>query len=402
MQLLDQGHYCWHAISRHRIRTAMLLLAVTIGVASVLLLTSLGEGARRFINNEFSSLGSQMLIILPGRKETTGATPPIFGTTPRDLTLEDAQSLQIIPSIKDIAPVIAGTALISAGSRSREVITLGTTQAMFDIRQLVVGQGIPLPDTADNNATPVCVLGSRLAKALFGNQSSLGQWLRMGEHRFRVIGVLAHRGESLGLDLRDMAMIPVRSAESLFNSPGLFRIIVQLNTTSDERYTKHRIRRILSQRHEGEDDFTLISQDSIVSGLNKIITAVTASIGAIAAISLFVAGILIMNVSYISVSQRREEIGLLKALGASSHEIRQIFITEAMILVGLGTLIGSLSAYALIMLSHRLFPQMPIAIPWWSTVMAVATAMIVGIVFSWLPAADAAKTDPIIALRGQR
>ena len=401
MNWLDHCHFSGQALLRHRLRTLMLLLAVTIGVASVLLLTSLGEGARRFITQEFSSLGNRLLVVLPGRKETTGGAPPIYGTTPRDLTLDDALALSQISTIDKIAPVIAGTALISAGNRSREVITLGSTRAMFDVRNLRVGQGRILPASADHLAVPVCVLGYRLARELFGSTPAVGQWLRMGEHRFRVIGVLAERGESLGLDLRDMALIPVRSAETLFNSPGLFRIVLQLTGTGDEQYTKQRIRQIIRQRHEGEDDVTLISQDAILSGFNKIITAVTAAIGGIAAISLVVAGILIMNVSYISVSQRRAEIGLLKALGASSGEVRRIFLMESLLLASLGALAGTALAYSLVAIARQFYAAVPIAIPWWSTLLAITTALVVGVVFAWLPASRAAATDPILALRGR-
>jgi putative ABC transport system permease protein len=399
MKISDHWHFSWHALIRHGLRSAMLLLAVTIGVASVLLLTSIGEGARIFIEQEFSSLGTRMLVVLPGRKETTGGSPPIYGTTPRDLTLEDAQALRRIDSIEALAPIIAGTASVSYQSLSRDVIIVGSTPDMFEVRNLTLARGKMLPQSSAELAVPVCILGSKLAKELFLNTSPVGRWLRIGEYRYRIIGVLKQRGESLGLDFRDMAIIPVRSAEMLFNSPGLFRILIQLSKTANEIKTSEAIENIIAQRHDGEADVTVISQDSILGAFNKIILAVTVSIGGIAAISLFVAGILIMNVSYISVSQRTKEIGLLKSIGASAGEIHRIFLVESLLLVSLGTLIGIAFSYMLVAIAHISFSDFPIAIPWWSTLSASITALMVGLLFSWLPSSKAAAVDPILALR---
>jgi len=399
MTLRDLWRFSWHALIRHRLRSFMLLLAVTIGVSSVLLLTSIGEGARRFIHQEFASLGSRMMIVLPGRKETTGGSPPIYGTSPRDLTLEDAQALRTIPTITAVAPIIAGTATVSNQSLSREVIILGTNADMFKVRDMHLEKGKMLPQNSQDKATPVCILGAKLAAELFSKNNPIGQRVRIGEYRYRVIGLLQQRGESLGIDLRDMAIIPVRSAEMLFNSPALFRILLQLKQIGSEAYTTRRILQIIAQRHEGEDDITVISQDSVLGAFNKILLAVTASIGGIAAISLFVAGILIMNVSYISVSQRRQEIGLLKSLGASAREIHKIFLVESLLLVTLGSMLGIIFSYALVAIVRYSLTSVPIAIPWWSTLSATLTALIVGLVFSWLPSAKAAAVDPILALK---
>ncbi len=400
MNLADHWLFSYQALARHRLRSAMVLLAIGMGVSSVLLLTSIGEGARLFIEQEFSALGSKMLIVLPGKKETTGSSPPLYGTSPRDLTIEDAQALKNIRTISHVAPIIAGTATVSNQSLSRDIIIMGTNREMFTVRNLSVKQGRMLPENSETRATPVCILGAKLAEELFKKSSPLGQWLRIGEYKYRVIGLLEQRGESLGLDLRDMAIIPVRSAQMLFNSPALFRILLQLKQTKFETSTIVKINKTIAQRHEGEADITIISQDAMLSSFNKIIVAVTASIGAIAAISLIVAGILIMNVSYISVSQRREEIGLLKSLGASGREVRLIFIISSLVITSFGTLAGLILSYSIVFIIQTNFPSIPLAIPWWSTLAAIFMSFIMALLFSWLPANKAAAVDPILALRG--
>ena len=400
MNLADHWLFSYQALARHRLRSAMVLLAIGMGVSSVLLLTSIGEGARLFIEQEFSALGSKMLIVLPGKKETTGSSPPLYGTSPRDLTIEDAQALKNIRTISHVAPIIAGTATVSNQSLSRDIIIIGTNREMFTVRNLSVKQGRMLPKNSETRATPVCILGAKLAEELFKKSSPLGQWLRIGEYKYRVIGLLEQRGESLGLDLRDMVIIPVRSAQILFNSPALFRILVQLKQTKFETSTIVKINKTIAQRHEGEADITIISQDAMLSAFNKIIVAVTASIGAIAAISLIVAGILIMYVSYISVSQLREEIGLLKSLGASVREVRLIFIISSLVITSFGTLAGLILSYSIVFIIQTNFPSIPLAIPWWSTLAAIFMSFIMALLFSWLPANKAAAVDPILALRG--
>ncbi|MEW6991678.1 ABC transporter permease [Colwelliaceae bacterium 6441] len=400
MRLIDTWQYSYTALIRHKMRTLLLLLAVAIGVTSVLLLTSLGEGARRFIKLEFSSLGNQVLVVLPGKKETTGGSVPIYGTSPRDLTIEDANALSKIHTIAATAPIIVGTALINHQGVSREVITLGSTPDFFTVRQLSLSLGKILPPSSENLASSVCILGSKVKELLFGQTQAIGQWIKISGQRFRVIGLLEERGESMGLDMRDMAIIPIRSAEKLFNSPSLFRILFALKHSGSESYTENKMREVIRKRHDGEDDISILSQNALLNSFNNILTIVTASIGAIAAISLIVAGFLIMNVSYISVSRRKNEIGLLKALGASQKEVRHLFLTESILLVSLGVFIGIIIGYSAVAIVAHFWPSFPLAIPWWATLASACLAILVGVVFSWLPASHAAKQDPVIALRG--
>ncbi len=401
MYLADQIRFNWQIFVRHRVRTGLLLLAVGLGVASVVLLTSLGEGARRYVNQEFSALGNQLLIIFPGRKETTGGSPPIYGTAPRDLTLEDAQALARIPSINAVAPVIAGTTSIAVESLSRESIVLGSTPEIFQVRQLKVSQGKILPERTRSEAMAVCVLGAKLKRELFGHGRAIGEWVRAGDRRLRVVGVLVERGESLGMDLSDMIIVPVRTAEQMFNTPGLFRVLIELAGNADLPRTEKRIKAIIRERHEGDEDITLVSQDAMLAAFDNILSTLTLAIAAIAAISLLVAGILIMNLSLISVSQRKCEIGLLKAIGASSAQVRQLFLGESLMLVTLGSLAGIIFAWSVVFIIGRIWPVFPMAPPWWSMPAAVGTALLAGLVFSWMPARRAAALDPVLALRGQ-
>ena len=400
MRLADQLRFNWQVFSGNVLRTFLLLLAVAIGVAAVVMLTSVGEGARRYIDQEFSSLGNRLIVVFPGRNETTGGAPPLFGNSPRDLTLADAEALARIPSIRDFAPIIAGTTTLSRGARAREVLTMGTTRGFFAVRQLGVSQGSIFPERAGEEALAICVLGAKLKGELFGNDRAVGEWVRIGDRRMRVVGVLADSGESFGMDMGDLALIPVKTAEQLFNSPGLFRVILELREGADEELAKERIYGVIRERHEGEDDVTIVTQDSMLKSFNNILTALTLAIGAIGAISLLVAGILIMNISLISVSQRRAEIGLMKAIGASRIQVRQLFLGESLLLVCLGIVLGVIFAYGVVFVFRGLFPGFPLMPPWWAVPAAAVTALAAGLVFSWLPAKRAAALDPVLAMRG--
>ena len=232
-------------------RTLLMLLAMSIGVASVVVLTALGEGARRYVIDEFAQLGTHLLIMLPGRSETTGGAPPLFGETPRDLTLGDALALLRERSIARVAPLTVGNAPVSYGSREREVTVIGATHDFFPIRHLTVGAGRPLPDIDPDRAANVAVLGAGLREQLFGNRRALGEWIRINDRRYRVIGVISEGGESLGQNLDDMIVIPVAAAQSLFDTPSLFRVLIEARSDEDIERAKKAAREIIRQRHDG-------------------------------------------------------------------------------------------------------------------------------------------------------
>lgn len=386
------------AIVTNRLRTFLIVLGVAIGVSAVILLTALGDSARRYITGEFSQLGTNIIGILPGRSETTGGAPPLMGETPRDLTIDDALALLRSPLIKRVAPVMVGSAPVSYGGLEREVTVLGTTSAMKDIRQLEMARGHYLPATDPHLASPVCVLGEQLAEELFGTEQAMGHWVRIGDRRYRVGGIIAKSGVSLGVDLDDMVFISVASAQALFNTSSLFRVLVEARAATGISDTSNEIRRIIMERHEGEDDVTIIAQDSIIATFDRILLALTLAIAGIAAISLAVAGILIMNIMLVTVTQRTAEIGLLKALGAPGKQIRNLFIIEAFLLSCFGALAGLVLGLVLAELLHRLYPVIPIAAPLWSIMAAIGIALGTGLLFGVMPAIRASRLDPVNAL----
>lgn len=398
MRVGDLLRYSGRASSGYPARTLLMLLAMAIGVASVVLLTSLGEGARRYVTNEFISLGTHLLIVLPGRSETTGGPPPLLGETPRDLTLEDALALGKSSAIHRIAPIAVGSAPVSWKQRDREVTVLGSTSDLFEIRSLSMAQGKFIPEGDPTRGVAVCVVGYKLRRELFGNQNALGAWVRIGDRRFQVIGVLAKKGQSLGLDMGDVVVVPVASAQNLFNTSALFRIMVQAKGRDAIPKAKRAILDIIRERHEGEDDITVVTQDALLSTFDRIFKALTLGVAGIAGISLAVAGVLIMNVMLIAVSQRTAEIGLLKAIGAPRGQVLRLFLAESALLSLVGASLGMVLAFVGTWVLLQMFPTFPISVSLWALCAATVVSVATGLIFGVLPARRAARLDPVQAL----
>lgn len=399
MSINDTIMLAYSAIKTQPTRVLLIILAMSIGIASVTVLTALGESARAYIMNEFEALGTHLVIVLPGRTETTGGQPPLFGETPRDLTLADANALFRSQNIAAIAPITIGAAPVSVKGLEREATVIGSTAALRRVRHLNMAQGRFLPESEVNQAFSVCVIGQTIKDEMFSNQTALGQWLRINDRRFRVIGVLASEGQSIGVDFDDMVIIPVASAQSLFNSHSLFRILVEAKSTQAMYKAVDEIRAIIKERHEGEDDVTLITQDSVVKTFDDILTAVTLTVSSIASISLAVAGILVMNVMWVSVTQRTSEIGLFKALGASKQQILWLFMTEAIMLSIAGAITGLMLGKAVLFILQSSYPDFPVLLPGWAVLSALAVALITALLFGVLPARQAARLDPVTALK---
>lgn len=397
----DVLQFAWRSLATQRVRSLLTLLAMGLGAASVVLLIALGEGARAYVRGQFAQLGSHLLIVLPGRNETTGGPPPLFGETARDLTLEDARALQRLAGVEILASLTLGSAPVSYGAREREVMVLGSTSELLAVRHLKLAQGVFLPADDPERAASVAVLGQKLARELFGGQRALGEWVRIGDRRFRVIGVLASQGQSLGQDLGDMVVIPVASAQALFNSPGLFRILIQTRGPEALEPTREAVRALIKARHEGEDDVTLITQDALLSTFDRILRALTLAVGGIGAISLSVAGVLIMNVMLVAVSQRTAEIGLLKALGAVRRQIALLFLTEALMLALGGTSAGIALALVVVSGFNARVSAFQLLVPTWSLGAAVGVALATGLLFGLMPALRAARLDPVRAFAGR-
>lgn len=399
MRPADIRRFAWRSLSAYRTRTLLMVLAMSIGVAAVVVLTSLGEGARGYVRNQFESLGTNLIIVLPGRTETFGGTGGLFsGRTPRDLTLEDALALQRIRGVKRVAPLNIASAEIWWKGRRRDVPVAGSNSELLHIWGLTVARGTFLPPQDPRLATPICVIGSKVGRELFRTQSPLGEWVRIGDRRFRVIGVLTPHGRSLGVDMDEMVIIPVASAQALFNVRSLLRIGIEAETREEVTRLKAELRRVLRARHDGEHDFTVVTEDAVANAFDRILVALTLAVGGIASISLAVAGILIMNVMLIAVSQRTSEIGLLKAIGASPAQIRRLFLAEAAMLSAVGGLVGSMLGEAGSFAIRQIYPALPAFAPLWAVAAAFGIAIATGILFSVLPARRAARLDPAIAL----
>jgi len=399
MRSADVARFAWHSIAGYRGRTLLMVLAMSIGVAAVVVLTSLGEGARGYVRNQFESLGTNLIVVLPGRAETfSGAAGLLSGRTPRDLTLDDALALRRIRGLARVVPLNIVSGEVWWRGRRRDVPVAGSTSALPQIWGLTVASGRFLPEQDPRRATALCVIGSRVRRELFGANPPLGEFVRIGDSRFRVVGVLAPKGEYLGLNMDDLVVIPVVSAQAIFNLPSLLRIAIYTNAREDVTRVKEEVRRVLRERHNGEEDVSIITQDAVAATFDRILLALTLALGGIATISLGVAGILIMNVMLIAVTQRTSEIGLLKALGASPAQIRFLFFAEAGLLSVIGAVAGSVLGQIGSFVLRTIYPAMPAFAPSWAVVAAFAVALITGIGFSVLPARRAARLEPALAL----
>lgn len=399
MRSADVARFAWRSLAGYRTRTLLMMLAMSIGVGAVVVLTALGDGARTYVRHQFAALGTNTIAVLPGRAETFGGSSGVvIGRTPRDLTLDDALALLRIPSVRRVAPLNLGAGEVWWKGRLREVPVLGSTAAQMHIRHLTMAQGRFLPEEDPRKAMPVCVIGSRVSKELFGGQSPLGEWVRVGDRRFRVIGVLAQGGVSLGLDIDEVVIIPIASAQALFNQASLLRILVEARSREELESTADAVRRVLADRHDGERDVTVVTQDAVVAAFDRILVALTLAVAGIASISLVVAGILVMNVMLIAVSQRTAEIGLLKAIGASPAQVRLLFFAEAAVLCVLsglaGLLLGEFGSFAI----RQAYPALPAFPPPWAIAAALVTSTVTGILFTLAPARRAARLQPALAL----
>ncbi len=399
MRLADTLRFARDAAAGYPLRTALSVLAMSIGVAAVVILTALGDGARRYVVGQFSSIGTNLVIVLPGRSGTGGFNPAnAITTTPRDLTVDDAAALRRASAVSRLAPLAVGTSEISFGGKLREIIVAGSTAEFIPIRNFELVQGKGLPEEDWNRGSPVAVIGDKIREELFGNQPAVGHLIRVGDRRLRVVGVLKSLGQGLGMNTDELVIVPVSLAQAMFNSNTLFRILVEARSREAIPEAKEQVTEILKQRHRGEEDVTVITQDAVLATFDKLLGALTLGVAGIAAISLAVAGILVMNVMLVAVTQRTGEIGLLKALGAPARTIRLAFLAEAAMLstVGavVGYLLGQLGAFAL----RQAFPVFPAYPPDWAVIAGLSTALGTGLLFGVMPARRAARLDPVQAL----
>jgi len=384
----------------NRVRTALTTLGVVIGVAAIILLVSLGEGATAYITQELTELGTNLLIITPGKTQTSGGFhPPIAGTV-RKLTYEDAVALRRRASLlTDAVPVVLGTGKVRYQGVSRDTSVIGVTPEFQRVRNLYVEIGQFVSEEDVEGRRRVVVLGRTVKRELFGEENPLGQFVTLADSRYRVIGIMERKGVSLGFDIDDLVFIPVKSAQDLFDTDRLFEILASVRSPDEIDRAIQQVKDILIRRHGNREDFTLTSQGAILSAFTTILKILTAVLGGIAGISLLVGGIGIMNIMLVSVRERTREIGIRKAVGARRRDILGQFLLESVMLSclggGLGIIVGVGGAKGL----SIFFTYLPTRVSLWAVLMAFGFSAAVGVFFGVYPARRAALLDPIQALR---
>jgi putative ABC transport system permease protein len=398
---IDLLRFAAEALGQHRRRSGLSLLGVSIGVIAVISLTAFGEGAVRYVADQFATLGTSLLIVTPGHNETTGGFPGAGGV-PNDLTLDDALELQRkVPGVVRMVPMAITSAPVSRLGRSRQVMVVGSTADFRRVRDLTIVAGRFLPaDVSVERSAPVAVIGKNVARELFGEEPAVGQPIRVGDWRMRVLGVLASRGTQMGIDVDELVVVPVATGMRMANTESLMRILLELRPSADMQRAKQRVVDIMIDRHD-EQDVTVLTQEAVLETLSDILRALTAVVASIAAISLTVAGIGIMNVMLVSVSERRSEVGLLKALGATRRQILGVFLVESIMLSSLGGAVGLGLGWFIVEVVTTIYPSFPAAAPLWAVAAVAAVSMLTGTLFGVLPAWRASRLDPVIALQSK-
>ncbi len=400
MRFLDLARFVAGALTGHRLRSALSALGVAIGVAAVVLLTSLGEGTRQYIVSQFSQFGTSLIGISPGKVKTFGV-PGVFGGTTHQLTLYDADSLEHLPGIQKVVPVVFGQARVEAGGLGRDVYIYGVTHDASAAWKFSVAEGSFLPEMDPDRRASLCVLGPKLAREIFQGTSPLGKRVRIGGAGFLVVGVMEPKGQFVGFDLDDSAYIPVASAMDLFNLTELNEIDVLAASTGAIPGVVEEIRSVLTARHRGNDDFTITTQTEMLDVFGRVMDIITAAVSAIAGISLLVGAIGILTIMWISVNERTAEIGLLRALGLTRQGVERLFLLESALLAGAGGLLGLLCGLGLGAILTAALPGLPFKTSAGAAVAAVAMSLLVGLASGWLPARRASGLDPVEALRAE-
>jgi putative ABC transport system permease protein len=383
----------------HRMRSFLTALGIAVGIAAVVLLTSIGEGVHKFVLSEFTQFGTTLVGINPGKATTAGTSMGMFGTE-RPLTIEDAEALKRLPFARAVVPFVQGNAEVEAGNRRRRTTVYGAGPDMPEAFSMKVKSGRFLPE--DDPAAPraFAVLGSKLRQELFAERSSLGQRITIGGNRYRVIGVMESKGTVLGFDLDDTVYIPAARALSLFNNDSLFEIDVMYDADTPVEKVVQGIKDTLTARH-GRDDVTITTQQQMLDVLGSVLDVLTFAVAAIGSISLLVGAIGIVTIMTIAINERTNEIGLLRALGARQGQVLSLFLGEAMVLAAIGGLSGLALGVGIAVLLHAALPALPIHIPMTYVVLAEAIAVVIGLAAGVIPAYRAAQMDPVEALRAE-
>lgn len=394
----DSVRFAWRSITAHRLRSGLTLAGIAVGIAAVILLTSIGEGIHRFVLAEFSQFGTHVVGITPGRISASGGAPSGLPTSVRPLTLDDARALQRVPGVVGVVPTAWGNAEAQTAGRVRRTIVYGVSDAALPVFNMQVAVGQFLPADSTDAARAFVVLGPKLKHELFGAGNALGERLRLGGQSFRVIGVLAPKGQFLGMDLDDTAFVPTARAMELFNRDGLTEINLTHDPDVSSRSVAAAAEAVLAARH-GRADFTVTTQEEMLSTLSSILDVLTMAVAALGSISLLVGAVGIVTIMTIAVAERTPEVGLMVALGSPRRTILALFLGEAVVLAVLGSLAGVAIGFGLAQLIRLLVPALPVSTPLLYVLLSVASSALIGLVAGVLPARHASRLDPVDALR---
>lgn len=383
----------------HKLRSFLTMLGISVGIAAVVILTSIGEGLHKYILTEFTQFGTTLVAINPGKTTTMGMTMGVFGTE-RPLTIEDAEALKRLPAARSVVGFIQGNAEVEGNNRSRRTVVYGSGSDFPTAFSMPVRSGQFLPEDDPLAPRALAVLGSKVKQELFGNLNPIGQRIRIGGDRYRVVGVMESKGQVLGFDLDDTVYIPLARGLEMFNRDGLVEIDVMYHEGMNEQKVAAAIKRLLISRH-GREDFTITTQQQMLDVMGSILDIITFAVGAIGAISLLVGAIGIITIMTISVAERTAEIGLIRALGARHSQILALFLGEAVVLSAIGGIGGLVLGIGLAQLLHLTIPALPVHTPWSYVLLAEATAIIIGLAAGVIPAQHAARLDPVEALRDE-
>ena len=403
LPLRDTIGMAFGALSSNRLRSALTMLGIVIGNASVITLVGVGKGAQNLAEGQLSTLGANVLFVVPGNNDTRRRGIE----TPKTLVLEDANAiLEQVPSISRIAPQITLSETVRARNLSATATISGITPDFLAVRRFDMAQGRFFSEADMQGARNVAVLGPDIAERLLPGGYPIGKEVRIRNQSFQVVGIMASKGAFLGQNQDDAVYVPLSTMVSRLSGrdptfgTSLSFVSVEAKDELSVSAAKFQISNLLRLRHKilREDDFAVRSQKDALSIVGTITGGLTLMLGAIGAISLLVGGIGIMNIMLVSVSERTQEIGLRKAVGARSNDILLQFLIEALVVSSLGGLVGSLLGLGAVMAVAAVTP-LPASIGLWNVASTVALSGSIGLFFGVVPARRAAKMDPIVALR---
>ncbi len=399
MSFLDALRFALRALTAHRMRTFLSASGIAIGIAAVILLTSIGSGIQHFVLSEFTQFGTNILNITPGKTRTRGASTGSIGSV-RLLTIEDSLALKSSRHAIYTNATVTGNAEVRGGGRSRRVTVYGQGpdfDRAFNMHT-AIGQFLPADDP--RNPRAFAVLGAKVHKELYGDANPLGSVLQVGGSRFRIIGVMAPKGQVLGFDLDDTVYIPTARALEIFNREGVMEVQVVYPPATPLDEVMEDIKRIMIERH-GREDFTITPQQQMLSTLSTVLDVLTFAVAVLGGISLLVGAVGMITLMHIAVNERMAEIGLLNALGATPMRIRMLFLLESTALSTLGGFIGLMTGSGIAGLLSVLFSDLPVNIPWHYVLAALILSGVIGLAAGVVPAIRAARLNPVDALRAE-